>query len=305
MPEPPHQHRTATRRSALAAGLGLVAAACGTGSAPPGGGARSTRLPQLPRGGRTVFPRYRLVGYAGAPGAPELGRLGVGDVEEQIHELTELATQYADGRRVLPVLELIAVVAISVPGEDGMYRRRPDEEMLNEYVKIARRHRALLLIGVQPGRADFLDEARALERWLVEPEVGLALDPEWALGPDEVPEEATGHTTGSELNDVSVYLSRLVSRHRLPEKVMVYHQLKPGIVSDHDRLAPHHGVAPVVSVDGIGSPTAKTATWKRVMEEKPRHVHPGFKLFFEENGELMTPEQVLALKPQPEYVLYE
>ena len=38
-------------------------------------------------------------------------------------------------------------------------------------------------------------------------------------------------------------------------------------------------------------------------------VHPGFKLFFDEdtrNGSrLMTPKEVLALTPQPEYVMYE
>ena len=38
-------------------------------------------------------------------------------------------------------------------------------------------------------------------------------------------------------------------------------------------------------------------------------VHPGFKLFFDEdtrNGQrMMSPKEVLALWPQPEYVLYE
>src|SRR5579859_5416006 len=30
---------------------------------------------ELPRGGRTLFPDYRLVGFCGTPGAPELGSL--------------------------------------------------------------------------------------------------------------------------------------------------------------------------------------------------------------------------------------
>jgi hypothetical protein len=38
-------------------------------------------------------------------------------------------------------------------------------------------------------------------------------------------------------------------------------------------------------------------------------VHAGFKLFFTEDTkaghQLMTPRQVLALRPQPEYVMYE
>jgi hypothetical protein len=38
-------------------------------------------------------------------------------------------------------------------------------------------------------------------------------------------------------------------------------------------------------------------------------VHPGIKLFFDEDtrngGRLMTPQQVLSLSPQPEYVMHE
>jgi hypothetical protein len=45
------------------------------------------------------------------------------------------------------------------------------------------------------------------------------------------------------------------------------------------------------------------------MEKIRPGVHPGFKLFFDEdtrNGSrLMTPKEVLALSPQPEYVMYE
>ena len=37
--------------------------------------------------------------------------------------------------------------------------------------------------------------------------------------------------------------------------------------------------------------------------------HAGFKLFFDEDrrngGVLMTPKEVMALKPRPEYVMYE
>nr|WP_284288695.1 hypothetical protein [Angustibacter aerolatus] len=65
-----------------------------------GGGAASP-----PRGGTTLFPRYRLVGYSGAPGSKAFGRLGVGDLDERVDEIERRARPYADGRTVLPVLE--------------------------------------------------------------------------------------------------------------------------------------------------------------------------------------------------------
>jgi hypothetical protein len=69
------------------------------------------------------------------------------------------------------------------------------------------------------------------------------------------------------------------------------------------------GVVAVVSVDGIGTPAAKTATWRQLVANLPRGVRPGFKLFFGEDtargGPLMSSSQVLGLSPVPDYVLYE
>src|SRR4051794_37144262 len=42
---------------------------------------------QLPRGGTTLFPRYRLVGYAGGPHTAAFGRLGIGDLDARVAEI--------------------------------------------------------------------------------------------------------------------------------------------------------------------------------------------------------------------------
>lgn len=264
--------------------------------------------PQLPRGGRQVFPHYRLVGFAGLPGAPALGRLGIGRLGDRVDEIERWGRRYAHGRTPLPVLELIATVVQGSPGADGMYRFHVSDQVIRRVLQVARRHHALLLLNIQPGRAAFLPEVKRLRHWLEQPDVGLALDPEWAVGPGEVPMQEFGHTSGAELNRVSAWVSRLVRRHDLPQKVLVYHQLTGSIVRHPGALEPHPGVAVVQSVDGIGSRADKVATWRKLQKDRPRFVHAGFKLFFEEDqraGPLMTPRQVLALRPRPEYVLYE
>lgn len=219
------------------------------------------------------------------------------------------AAPYAKGRTIMPILELIATTVHGSPGKDGMYRSRIDDEVIEEWLACARRHKAMLLLNIQPGRANFPDEVKAYEKWLRHPEVGLALDPEWRMGPDEVPMRTFGHVTAAELNECATWLAALVARHRLPEKVMLYHQLNPGVVSGESTLKVHKGVVMIKSVDGIGSPGAKTDTWKRVVASLPKHVHPGFKLFYSEDvetgGRLMTPAEVMALKPTPEYILFE
>ncbi|CAN5177622.1 hypothetical protein BH20ACT5_BH20ACT5_10800 [soil metagenome] len=263
--------------------------------------------PELPGGGRDIFPAYRLVGFSLAPGSPALGGL-TGDLDVAAARLEEQAIPYGVDRPVLPVFELIATVVHPVPGADGNYSTRATDENIGNHLDAARRHGALLLLNIQPGTADFLPEVQAYEKWLREPEVGVALDPEWAISPGQIPGEVYGRTTGQELDGVAAYLATLVEEGDLPEKVMVYHQVAPQVVEDEAALREHPGVAAIKSVDGIGSQGAKEATWYRLMETKPAHVTPGFKLFYEEDlrgGPLMTPEQVLALMPLPEYVLYE
>jgi hypothetical protein len=265
--------------------------------------------PELPRGGRQLFPRYRLVGFCGAPGSPALGRLGIGSLDARATEIERLARRYAHGRVGQPVLELIAVVAQRFPGSDGMYRARVEPAVIETYLAAARRHRALLLLNVQPGRAKFMDEVRALDRWLREPDVGLALDPEWAVGPGQIPGQVFGHTSGVVLDQVTRHLAGLVASADLPDKAMVVHQLSERVISDLAALRGHAGVSVIKSVDGIGSRAQKISTWQRLMRGLPSVMHPGFKLFYSEDtrggSRLMTPTQVLALTPTPQYVMYE
>ena len=265
---------------------------------------------QLPRGGRTLFPRYRLVGYSGGEASPAFGRLGVGNLDRRIAEIERTGRAYTKGgRRPLPVLELITVIVQSHKGQDGKYRSRIDDAQIGRYLAAARRHRALLLLNIQPGRADFLTEVKRLQRWLAEPDVGIALDPEWAVGDHQVPGRVFGRTTAKELNAVAAYLSAFTRARGLPEKAMVVHQLAPKIISRVQDVTAHPGVQVVLSVDGIGSRAAKVSTWRKLVKPLPVAVRPGFKLFFTEDRRdhhhLMTPSQVMALRPTPDYVLYE
>ena len=294
--------------------LGLFIALCfalwGIGNAVVGGVSQlaQPKRVQLPRGGTSLFPEYRLVGYSGYPGSSALGRLGTGDIDERMAEIEQVGADYVRDRKLMPVMELIAVTVHSQPGGDGLYRTRIKDEVVQSWLDTAREHEAILLLNIQPGRASFIDEVKHLEKWLVHPDVGLALDPEWAVGPDEVPGEVFGHTSGPELDAVASYVSGLVREHNLPDKVVLYHQLHVDIVSEEDKLVPHEGVALVKSVDGIGTAMAKVGLFKRIVETTPEHVHMGFKLFYAEDarhGPLMSADEVLALEPQPEYILYE
>lgn len=264
---------------------------------------------ELPRGGTELFPRYRLFGYSGYPGAPGQGRLGIGTLDERMKEIEKRGQAWLGGRELMPVMELIAVTVHGSPGRDGMFRSRTDESIIKRWHDAAVKHKALLLLNIQPGRADFIDEVKYFAKWLKYPNVGVALDPEWAVKKGQIPGRVYGSTSGKELNDVAEYLSKVTTENNLPEKVMLFHQLHVNIIAKPKDLKQHPSVVYINSVDGIGSPGAKIATYERVIKTRPKYVHAGFKLFYQEDvatgKRLMTPKEVLKLKPQPEYILFE
>ena len=260
--------------------------------------------PELPRGGRSVFPEHRVVAYYGAPQSRELGALGIGSPRGAARRLAREARRYRrKDRAELPALELIAVIANAHPGADGMYRARQEDKVIRRYLRAARRAKALLLLDIQPGRSDFFTETTRLRKWLKEPDVGLALDPEWRVGEGQVPGQVIGQVGSREVNATSAWLAQLVEEHELPDKLFVIHQFTDDMV-DHTRLKLRKGLDMVLNVDGFGGQEIKRAKYRRFAREA-RDFHHGFKLFYEEDTDLMSPRQVLRMRPRPSLIVYE
>ena len=175
--------------------------------------------------------------------------------------------------------------------------------MIRRYLNAARRAKALLLLDIQPGRSDFFTETTRLEKWLKEPDVSLALDPEWRVREGEVPGQIIGHVDAREVNATSAWLSQLVQHNDLPEKLFVVHQFTDDMV-DESRLKPRPGLATVLNVDGFGNQAVKKAKYHDFTRQAPDFYH-GFKLFYEEDTDMMRPKQVLRLRPRPVLVVYE
>ena len=260
---------------------------------------------ELPRGGTKLFPDFRVVAFAGTPGVPALGALGVGSLEDAVRRLRRQARPYhRRGRPVLPALDLIATICSAGPGPDGRFRYRRPMRYVDRHLRAARKARALLLIHIQPGRSTFMEELRPYRRYLSEPDVGIALDPEWRMGPGQRPGKVIGSADADEINAVSAYMDRIVQREGLPQKLLVAHQFTPNMIRRRSRLRQRPGVAVTVSIDGVGSRRLKEGTYRRLARAGDG-LYDGFKLFYEEDGRPMTPRQVLALRPQPDFVVYE
>ncbi len=266
--------------------------------------ARLAGLPTLPRGGRTLLPGWRLVAYYGAAGTPALGVLGSGPPDQVWPRLAAAAARFGTARtRVLPTYELISAIANGYPGPDGGYRTRVDGATIDRYLDSVRRHHALLLLDIQPGHSDFPTEARRLERWLREPDVALAIDPEWRMSAGGVPGQRIGTVSAAEVNAVSAWLDELTVRYRLPQKLLLVHQFTVGMVTDKDDLAPRRHLAMVFNMDGFGGRAAKLAKYRMLAAD--RRFGLGLKLFLRQDIAIFQPPEVLALQPAPDVVEYQ
>jgi hypothetical protein len=174
---------------------------------------------------------------------------------------------------------------------------------VERYVRTAHRHGALLLLDLQPGRSDFLTVARRWAWALKDPWVGLALDPEWRMGPRQVPAQTIGHVRAAEVNRTAGWLAGLVRRHHLPEKLFVLHQFRTTMIEGIDRIRARPGLAMVQHVDGFGTRQEKMATYRAVQQADQFTM--GMKIFYDEDRRRMGPAFVHAIRPRVRFVSYQ
>ena len=199
---------------------------------------------------------------------------------------------------------MIAVVAQGHPGPSGRYRLRHSDATIGRIVGWAEAMDGIAILDIQPGRADFFSEARRLEKWLRHPDVGIALDPEWRMAAGETPGRVIGSVESREVNATSAWVASIVERHDLPEKLFLIHQFTSGMIENKHRIKPRDGLAITFNVDGFGTQSLKIAKYRDFVAQA-KHFHRGFKLFYSEDTDTMTPAEVMRLVPRPDVIVYE
>ena len=291
---------TEVRTSAAASGVPLA----GRSGAVGAGSLTRARRPELPQGGRTIFPGHVLVAFYGTATTPVMGVLGEDTPDRITERLRAAARPFArSGQKVQIVYELIVTIADRTPGSDGDYSHDIAREHVERYLRAARRNRALLVLDLQPGRSGFLEVAKRW-RWALErPWVGLALDPEWRMDAGQVPAETIGQVRAAEVNRVSRWLQRIAVRHDHPQKLLLLHQFRRDMVIGIENVVDRPRLAMVQHVDGFGTQSQKMETYRTV--SRPEQFVMGFKLFYDEDTGLMTPGEVLRIRPRVRFVSYQ
>jgi len=262
----------------------------------------------------SLLPQKRIVAFYGNPLSKKMGILGALPPDQMLAKLDEVVAEWrkADpSETVQPALHLIATVAQGAPGKDGKYRLRMDSALIEQVYGWAHQKGALLFLDIQTGQATVQEELPRLLPFLSRPDVHLGIDPEFHMHYDKEgvqPGKKIGTLSSAEVNYAIGQLSKLVAEKNLPPKVLVVHRFtRPMLRGAKDiRLDPR--VQVVINMDGWGQPWLKYDSYKDYVVGEPVQF-TGFKLFFgndtKKGDKLLTPMEVLQLKPKPIYIQYQ
>ncbi len=248
----------------------------------------------------------RLVAFYGTPGGAGLGILGRYDITTTLALLDEQVQAYRDldpEIETVPAFHMVVTIADAYPGEDGDYNHRVSEATIRTWIDAARAAGVWSILDVQAGRADLMSELAWLEPFLWEPNVHLAVDPEFIVGADQVPGAQLGRISGPQINQVQAWLD-VIGRATGQRRILVIHQFDDRMITQKECLLDYAYVDLVWDADGFGGPFAKTSDYAQYRGE-PGFEYGGFKLFYDYDTPLMTPAEVLGLVPPPSLVIYQ
>ena len=246
-----------------------------------------------------------LLTWYGNPRSTRMGALGEQSGAARVARFQAQAAAYraVTDTPVVMAYHLVAVVAQCTAGADGLWRRRETPDIIQALLEEARANGFKLIVDIQVGRSRVADEVAALEPFLKEPDVYLALDPEFAMDGCEIPGREIGQLRSADINGALDTLERLITTYHLPPKVLILHQFRLDMLPDKPKVRSSALVDTALVMDGFGSQSLKLSSYRAVMRQPLGYA--GIKLFYQQDHNLFTPKQVLGLTPTPVVIVYQ
>ncbi|WP_419788583.1 hypothetical protein [Mucilaginibacter sp. SP1R1] len=259
-----------------------------------------------------ILPFNRIVAYYGNMYSKNMGILGQYPPKTMLAKLKDEVKNWeaADPNTpVIPALHYICVTAQADPGRNGLHSLRMPFKQIDSVLNMAKSINALVFLDIQVGYSTVQTELPLLEKYLRLPNVHFGIDPEFSMKEGSVPGKRIGTFDADDINYVTGYLSSLVKKYNLPPKVFVVHRFTKRMVTNYKDIKLRKDVQFVMDMDGWGGPELKKGTYKYFVAQEPVQF-TGFKLFYKNDiknapHRMLTPQEVLSLKPSPIYIQYQ
>jgi len=260
-----------------------------------------------------LLPDKRIVAYYGNLFSKRMGILGQLPPKEMLAKLDVEVKKWekVDPKTpVQPALHYIAVVAQGSAGKDGKFRYRMPYKQIDSVIAISKmRKNMIIFLDIQVSLSLITAELPLLEKYLKMPNVHLGIDPEFSMKGGQKPGTTIGTFDAKDVNYCSDYLAKLVKENHLPPKIFVVHRFTQRMITNYKQIKLHPEVQIVMNMDGWGEPELKKGTYRFFIYKEPVQF-TGFKLFYINDlkkgpKKMMTPEEIMKLKPQPSYIQYQ
>jgi hypothetical protein len=259
-----------------------------------------------------ILPFKTIIAYYGNLYSKQMGILGELPRKQMLEKLKgEIAKwKKADSTLELqPALHYIAVTAQQSPGKAGKYRLRMPFHQIDSVLSMAKEINALVFLDIQVGKSTIQNELPEFEKYLKLANVHIGMDPEFSMKTGHNPGQVVGVYDAADINFVTNYMAKIVKENNLPPKILVVHRFTQGGVTNYKNIKLQPEVQIVMHMDGWGEPARKINTYKNFIHREPVQF-TGFKLFYKNDvirskARLMTPEELLKLKPRPVYIQYQ
>ncbi|HTE27307.1 hypothetical protein [Flavitalea sp.] len=259
-----------------------------------------------------ILPFKRIIAYYGNLYSTRMGILGELPEKEMVEKLQGEVRKWQEADstlEVVPALHYIAITAQGSPGKGNKYRLRMPFKEIDKVLAMAEKINALVFLDIQVGLSTLQEELPEFEKYLKMPNVHFGIDPEFSMKGGQAPGKAVGSFDAADINYTTDYLAKLVKENNLPPKILVVHRFTQKMVTNYQQIKKRPEVQIVMDMDGWGHQARKINTYRQFIHKEPVQF-TGFKLFYkndlrEANSHVMTPAEILKLKPQPVYIQYQ
>ena len=257
---------------------------------------------------KSVLEGNQVVVFYGTPLSSGMGILGMFSPDEASTRVRQEAAYYdqlnGEGRGAVPAMDLIYSMVQAEPTGNGLFLRYLDDHQVRDYLEVAERDDVQLILDLQIGRGDVLDEVRKIEPYLKNPRVHVAIDPEYAVGSAGVPISTPGRISGAQINSVQAYLAQISRENNIPPKMLIVHQYLEDTIENGGDVHFEPGVDLIINMDGIGQARDKVEKYQHFAARSYAE-HKGFNVFLNQDDPPMSEQDVLRLQPFPDMVFYQ
>ncbi|MEM7111295.1 MAG: hypothetical protein AAF614_02610 [Chloroflexota bacterium] len=259
--------------------------------------------------------QFRLIGFYGSPEGRGLGLLGNQFRNETVRMIRGVINEYrpylTDGRYTMPVFHMISTVAKPCDPEFPNCSYHISKDLIYDWIVTAENNNAAVTLDIQFGRNDVMEEFNLVREFLYFPHVHLAVDPEFRMNSEQVPNQQIGTMDAADINAIQAEMNQIALELGV-NRVLIIHQFKDSMLTNKHAIANFPHVEVVINGDGYGPPGPKIRNYQQYTTEGGFD-YGGFKIFTDQvNGRLlydspfMLPEQVMTvLNPQPVYITFQ